>query len=345
MVANTKNFLDCVHCYEDEGIEYIQAAQQYRCSSCYCHWSELAVEGTHYFPNGQVDIIIGGHCVPLAKTKEEPMLVSIEGDTSTAKTTFALTAPLPIVCFAFDIGFDYAIKGLKFKEYFEGLSIHTEKYNRIGENKVDEAYHQNLWHNNDITIYELPTPIQLDSNTVSGYIALWQYFISLLGLAASDSVVSSIVLDTATIVRTVAVNKYLEELNQRGERGRKQLLQIEYGVPNGAIENIYSTMAVVGKVFIATHHMRDEYKDQNVGGKIESVTTGKLELDGWNKTHRFVDVAIETTKDKGNFKAKYVKCRLNPKLEGGEIIGEPNWDNLVEHIEMTLEGRVKFPRR
>ena len=275
-------------------------------------------------------------------------MLSIEGDTSTAKTTFALTAPLPIVCFAFDIGTNYAIQGLKFNEYFKGLNIQTVKYDRLEKehNNTDAKINQALWHANDITIYELPTPIQLDSNLVSGYIALWQYFISLLGLAASDSVVNTIVLDTATIARTVAVNKYLEELNQRAtDRGRKQLLQIEYGVPNGAIENIYSTMAVVGKVFIATHHMRDEYKDQNVGGKIESVTTGKLELDGWAKTHRFVDVAIETTKEGGKFRAKYLKCRLNPLLEGNYVIGEPTWNNLVEHIELTLEGRVEFPRR
>ena len=274
------------------------------------------------------------------------MLLSLEGSTATAKTTFALTAPLPIVCFSFDIGTNYAIQGLKYKEYFEGLSIRTEKYDRFRpeNNKIDGSAHEALWSQNDITIYELPSPIQLDDTRVTGYIALWNYFISLFGLAASSPSVNSIVLDTATIARSVKANAYLEELNQ-GNKPRKQLLQIEYGHPNSAIENIYSVMATIGKTFIATHHMRDQYVPQLVNGQMETVPNGLLELDGWNKTHRFVDVALETTKDKGQFKAKFIKCRMNPKLEGVDVIGEPNWDNLVTQISDSLEGRLIFPKR
>lgn len=274
------------------------------------------------------------------------MLLSLEGSTATAKTTFALTAPLPIVCFSFDIGTNYAIQGLKYKEYFEGLNIHTIKYDRIHKdnNKVESGVHEEIWSKNDITIYELPSPIQLDDTRVTGYIALWNYFISLFGLAASSQVVNTIVLDTATIARSVKANAYLEELNM-GNKPRKQLLQIEYGHPNGAIENIYSVMATIGKTFIATHHMRDQYVPQLVNGQMESVPNGQLELDGWNKTHRFVDVALETIKDKGQFKARYIKCRMNPKLEGMELIGELNWNNLVEQISSSLEGRLVFPKR
>ena len=274
------------------------------------------------------------------------MLLSLEGSTATAKTTFALTAPLPIVCFSFDIGTEYAIQGLKFKEYFEGLNIHTVKYDRLHEsnNKVESGSHETLWQQNDITIYELPQPIQLDNTRVTGYINLWNYFIRLFGLAASNSYINSIVLDTATIARSVKANAYLEELNQGG-KPRKQLLQIEYGHPNSAIENIYSIMAAIGKTFIATHHMRDQYVPQLVNGQMETVPNGLLELDGWNKTHRFVDVALETIKDKGQFRARYVKCRMNPQLEGGYIIGAPTWDNLVEQISASLEGRIVFPKR
>ena len=274
------------------------------------------------------------------------MLLSLEGETATAKTTFALTAPLPIVCFSFDIGTNFAIQGLKYKEYFEGLSIWTEKYDRIRpeNNRIDTPTHESIWQTHDITIYELPSPIQLDDTRVTGYIALWNYFIQLFGLAASSSVVNSIVLDTATIARSVKANAYLEELNQ-GTKPRKQLLQIEYGHPNSAIENIYSVMGTIGKTFISTHHMRDQYVPQMVNGTMETVPNGKLELDGWNKTHRFVDVALETTKVGGVFKAKFVKCRMNPKLEGAFVIGEPNWDNLVEQISGSLEGRLVFPKR
>jgi len=277
------------------------------------------------------------------------LLVSIEGDVATAKTTFALTAPLPIVCFSFDIGTEYAIQGLKYKDYFEGLNICTVKYNRINpkDNTVDADKHQALWQQNDITIYELPQPIQLDNTRVTGYIALWNYFISLFGMAASNPNVNSIVLDTATIARTVKVNAYLEELNEReGRVARKQLLQLEYGHPNGAIENLYSVMGTIGKTFIATHHIRDQYIPMMIKGEQEMVPSGKMELDGWNKTHRFVDVALLATKDnKATMRMQYIKCRLNPKLEGQYVIGEPNWNNLVEQISGSLGGRVSFPKR
>lgn len=278
------------------------------------------------------------------------MLLSIEGDAGTAKTTTALTAPLPLVCFSFDLGHERAIYGKMFKEYFEGLSIHVEKYPK-GEGKalIDVGYHQKLWAKNDITIYELPSPIQLDSRAVVGYTRLWEYFISIFGLSLNEDRLRSYILDTATIARNVAVNKYLEELNEKAaaerKSGRKQLMQIEYGHPNGMIENIFSTMAVVGKNFIATHHMRDEYHDQVVAGEKVSVPTGKLELEGWAKTHRAVDIAIETIQDKDSMKAKYIKCGYNPGLEGGWVVGAPTWDNIVNQVSATLEGRIHFDKR
>ena len=63
-MAKTENFLDCLHCYEDVGIEYLPAAMTWWCTSCGAHWHYLALNDTHYFNNGEVhhkeeDICIG----------------------------------------------------------------------------------------------------------------------------------------------------------------------------------------------------------------------------------------------------------------------------------------------
>ena len=278
------------------------------------------------------------------------MLLSIEGDTGTWKTAFALTSPTPLVCFSFDIGSELAVNGTAYDKFFKDLTVQTIKYNRLdaSKNKIDKEETFALWRAADITIYELPQPIQLDSSTVTGYIQLWEYFIQLFGLAASDDHISTIVVDTATIARGIKVNAYLEELNKReGETKRKQLLQIEYGHPNSAIENLYSIMAVVGKNFVTTHHIREVYQDQIVRGQKESVPTGRMELEGWNKTHRFVDVAVVMEKDDKlhEVRAKYIKCRPNPKFEGTYVLGDPCWNNLVDHISGSLAGRIKFQRQ
>lgn len=274
------------------------------------------------------------------------MLLSIEGPEKTAKTTFAYTAPLPIVGFQFDLGADRAINGTKFDKYFKGLKIESHTYNRFGENNPEP-----IWDGNDITYYNLPKPLQLDSTDIRGYIALWNYFISLLGTACSDSNIATIVLDTGTLARDTAVNKYLEELNQKAEQTtppspkRKQLLQIEYGHPNSVIENIYTLMASLNKNFIVVHHTRPERKNQLLSsGEIANVETGQLELDGWNKTYRFVDTAIRNSLEKGVIQSEIIVCGDNLNLVGTKL---PNmdWNMLVDLISGSLEGRKQYGKR
>ena len=277
------------------------------------------------------------------------MLLSIEGDEKTAKTTTAYTAPLPIVGFQFDIGQQRAINGTQFNKYFKGLDIHTVKYNRIKpqDNLLDP--NNPPWVGHDITIFELPAPVQLDSSKHEGYIALWDYFISRLGLAAGDGSVSSIVLDTATIARRIRIDAYLEELNRNaannGTAIRKQLLQIEYGHPNDSIRNIYQTMASLNKNFVATHHLTDEYVPAMVNGSMTTAPSGKKVLEGLSGSARLFDVCIRNDKgSKGEINSTIVTCGYNLALEGMKI---PNldWNTLIAMIEGSLENRIELDKR
>lgn len=276
------------------------------------------------------------------------MLLSIEGEEATVKTTLGYTAPLPIVGFQFDIGQNRAINGAMFDKYFKSLKIETIRFNRFGKNEIDPS--NPPWTGNDITIFELPQPIQLDTRKHEGYIALWDYFISLLGMAASDSNISSIVLDTATIARRIKVDAYLEELNvtavREGKAIRKQLLQIEYGHANDAIRNIYSLMATLDKNFISIHHLRDEYKPQLVNGTMDNAPTGNRILEGLDGTYRFFDVCVRNEKVKGALTSKILKCGYNLSLEGVTLSQENiNWNSLVGLIEGSLDNRLTLGHR
>lgn len=274
------------------------------------------------------------------------MLLSIEGQEKSGKTALAYSAPLPIVGFQFDIGWKRSLYGPVYDSLFADLDIHSVNLNRLQPPPKPATP---SWEGHDITIYDLPQPIQLDTRNVKGYLDLWDYFIALLGMAASDSNVKTIVIDTATIARSVRASAHLEELNQNkkaGEAARKQLLQIEYGPINQAFENIYTIFASLNKHLITVHHLRDKYVPQNVRGEMTQVPNGELELDGWNKTYRFVDVAVRNIYNSYNFtfESDIVVCGENPALVGTKLTSM-NWNSLVDLISASLEGRVSYERR
>lgn len=64
------------------------------------------------------------------------MLLSVEGLNATEKSTLALTAPLPIVFFAFDLGHSRAWHGF-YHDYFESLNIKVVKYDRNAQITLD----------------------------------------------------------------------------------------------------------------------------------------------------------------------------------------------------------------
>lgn len=278
------------------------------------------------------------------------MLLSIEGDEATYKSGTAYTAPLPIVGFQFDLGHKRAIYGSLFDKYFAGLSVEVVKYNRFGPNVVNES--DKPWATKDITIFELPQPVQLGAGNTTGFISLWDYFISYLGMACSDGDVKSIVLDTATIARRIKSDAYLEELNnnaaREGKTPRKQLLQIEYGHANDAMRNIYSLMASIDKNFIAIHHLTDEYKpQQGSNGSIESLPTGNRVLEGLTGSLRYFDVALRNEKDKRTnaITSKIIKCGYDLSLEGLPLVPDIDWNTLVGFIEGSNQGRIQFDKR
>lgn len=276
---------------------------------------------------------------------------ALRGEEATGKTSWAYTAPKPIVGFNFDMGAERAIWGAKYEEFFAGLDIHIEPYTpaHFTGSKL-EPEPPKLWGEHDITIYELPQQIQLDDELLHGCRELWAYFIGLLGNAVSDPAVSSIVLDTGTIARRVRADAHLQGLQENkkpSDAPRKQLLQIEWGVPGDAIRNIYTLMAGANKNFIVTHHMTDKYEDVVTIGadgssKVESRNTGERILEGLPQTPRFVDIMLHSSKNDEGMHNEFVKCGNAPMLEG--MPAGTTWDETMKMIEGALGGRVEMPK-
>lgn len=265
------------------------------------------------------------------------MLLSIEGDESTGKTTLAYTAPPQVVGFSFDMGAERAIYGTKYEEHFADKTIRIVPYS-----DTPKA----LWQDYDITVYELPPPIQLDAVRVHGAKKLWSYFLTLIAQAIADPNVRSIVVDTMSVARRVKADAYLESLQEEAksdEDMRKQLLQIEWGIANSAIRDIYTTCAGVKKNLIAVHHLTEERIDMvgRDGQVVQGVLTGKRILEGLAQTYRFVDVAIRMEKQSASLTAEFRKCGYNLSLEGTKL-PNPTWSSLTALISDSLGGRLSL---
>lgn len=284
--------------------------------------------------------------------------ISLEGFNGSTKTATALTAPYPSVLFAFDPGWEGAIFGVKYNEFFKGLDIHPVKY-------VPGAKVEPVWQEHDITIFELPPVLNQQGEREQGKRELWQYFSARIAAMLVDPAVKTGIVDTGTRARRIRVDAHLQMLQENAIRNnspmRSSLIQIEYGIPNDAIRDIYTNFAAVNKNLIMTHHLLEERKDMpvtNSNGSVriqEGVPTGEYLLEGYTKTYDEVDLAMrirsEVTQSLGkpagtmeaHSYAKFQKCRYNLALKGTEL-KDMTWNSLMGWIELSLADNIRFPK-
>lgn len=259
------------------------------------------------------------------------MIVSVEGQEATGKSTFAYTAPLPIVSFSFDMGAERALYGTQYDKHFKGLKIKTVLYPEKAE-----------YAGNDITVYEIPAPIQMDVNRLTGYMEQWSYFLEIFAKAIQDPAVGTVVVDTMTLLRKNKCDAYLQEIQEK--KPRKQLLQIEYGHPDGAVRNLFTFAQSLKKNLIVVHHLRAIYVPiVKPDGTTDTAPNGEYEHDGVKDSNRYIDVGIRNTKNKGTLTSEMFKCGPNLSLEGLKL---PNmtWNMLVEMLSADWHGKP-FDRR
>jgi len=257
------------------------------------------------------------------------VLVSIQAEEKSGKSTMALTAPKPLVMFSFDMSNDRAING-SMRDQFKDFDVHTVEYDR-------ESEPSNEWEGHDITIYELPQPIQLSGTSVVGVVELWKHFIFPFANALQDDYVKTLVIDTSTIARRVRGDASLQEVQIKGDRIR--LTQLEWGVANDSLRNAYTLTKGLKKNLIAVHHLTDEYGTYtNARGQSESLKTGNRILEGLGDTPKYMDIAVQMEKGRDDdnqvdIRAKILVCGFDLSLEGLSV--KPTWNALVDAVENT----------
>lgn len=273
------------------------------------------------------------------------MLLSLEGEESCGKTTLAYTAPRPIVGFAFDMGVERALYGGMHKELFADLDIQIIERKDTLEGPLPNFDH-------DITVFELPQPIQLDTFLIKGCEELWGTFLTLLVDAIKNPKVKTVVVDTMTIARRIRADAYLQGLQANTKvdsSPRERLLQIEYGATNDSIRGIYTTVSGVKKHLVAIHHLTDERAETiSATGQVQQSLTGKRILEGLTQTYRFVDVAVRNEigasgEGKVMLTSVFQKCGYNLSLIGAPC-QNATWDKISQMIEDTLGGSLKLER-
>ncbi len=275
------------------------------------------------------------------------MILSIEGEEKGGKTTCAYTAPMPLVGFQFDMGLDRALYGGMFDKLYKDIDIHVVPYT--------PGKAQPQWSGHDITVYEMPAPVQLNPRKVEGSKELWDYFLALLNPVFGDPDVKSIVIDTMTAARRMRCETHLQTMQEdaltssgqikQGSSYRRQLSQIEYGVPNESIRRIYSAAAATKKNLVAVHHLTDEYKEHVSGdGRVTTAATGNRILSGLNDTYSLIDVAIRLLKKNKSIFMLTKVVGYNIGLEG-MTLENPEWDTVVKLITKANNGRLSIDRR
>jgi hypothetical protein len=273
------------------------------------------------------------------------MIVGSWGEDKSCKTTFALTFPKPLVFMEFDIGgFGRAVYR------FEKDSIIV---------KSDKEWKQQT--SSNLIKYEAyPLPMTfgrfdpkkleiIPSKMVVGMKELFYKWAGKYITHLQDDRVATIVIDTATLLKQVCDDGYLQEIqeNQLNPDGtlkdpkdkfRVQLIQIEHREPNTRMRGILYNAKAAGKHLILVHHARDEYKPMpQKDGTLANSATGKRERAGFATLGDSADIILYNYWDSKAMKP-YAKVELaEVKPLEGMVIEEPSFEKLDKAIKM-LKG-------
>ena len=226
--------------------------------------------------------------------------ISLVGKLKTGKTTFALSAPKPMVFFDFEMG-----------------------YSRVEPRFIDNP--------NEITIHKLVDETLVNrkkKENIQKAIDFWENILTLYNDALENPNVKSIVFDTFTSVWEARRMAHLATIRQT-DPNRSSLMPPEYFIPNTDIKVMLVQARVHDKILIVTHHTRPEYMGNE--------PTGKDEPDGFKKTGDLVDVVLWTDKQYDKQSgitvpvAKITECGLTMQALGMELVS-PTYDSLDKLI-------------
>ena len=229
----------------------------------------------------------------------ETLFIGTYGTIKSAKTTFGLTFPQPIVHFNLDQGFHRA-------------SHRFPNHHIVGAKEPLTPQH--LAANPGIVSKDYMIPVQFPGMKSEGVLSLWMNaIVPELMMAFQDPTTRSVLIDTGTIMWSLAKDAQLERV-QSSKSMRSNLIQIEYALPNQEMRALLSTARNSGKNIYITHHLGGIYKDMpDQAGRVTSVRVGDT-WDGWSHLGAIVDVVGRTRV------VEDVKATIPPTVEKIPVI-------------------------
>ena len=185
------------------------------------------------------------------------------------------------------------------------------------------------------------------SKIVVGMKELFYQFVGSYIKNLQDPNISSIMIDTGTLLYDVTCQAYLQELQEKqlplrpdglgkdGKSLRTQLLPIEYREPYIRMRGFAYQAKAHNKNLIVTHHASDEYGlVPGAGGALVEGKTGKRVMHGWGQWGDSADVVGHTYWDSKE-KKPYFKVELAEVKEfEGIVFEEPNYEKINNAIRM-----------
>lgn len=254
---------------------------------------------------------------------KEPILIGIWGDIKTAKTTLSLSFPKPLIHFDLDQGFHRAEARARIKGWSIRRLAYGEDFNFSGTLA-------------DITTKPYLIPITFPGQkAIKGVLELWEGKLIPDIMAAYQSSVASIVLDTETVCWTIASNAHLERI-QKSNPNRQQLIQIEYGKPNQEMRALIGAARVYGKNLVLVHHIGGIYKSQLTPQGIQDIRVGDTWA-GFGGMGGLVDLVGRTRVERSNLGAitpsfQIETCGLTLAAEGLSI-PNPSYGTIMGLVE------------
>jgi len=222
-------------------------------------------------------------------------LVSVVGRRKTCKSTFAMSAPKPLVFFDLELGAD-----------------------RVEDRYIPDK--DNIKYLRLIKKQKLQAKVQGSAEDAK----YWLDFQKEYNAALEDATIKSIALDPFTQVWQAAMASYLFDLKQNDPTTTSIYPTTLYATPNAWMKDVLLQAKLHDKNLILVHHTKEGYK--------KGEPTGEEVPDGFKYTADMVDVELWMTKKEGKPIATITLCGLSSAAEGS-VRDNPTWDDIASWID------------
>ena len=262
----------------------------------------------------------------------DKLRLGIYGDIKTGKTSLALSFSKPIFHVDLDIG---GFQRAEARVLKLGYSVMKLPGITAVNQSLPQFYQTQGWKQlPDIITKPYPLPLKFPGQAIHGMMAVWEELIDDLLFMYATPQISTIVIDTGTMMHQISTMAHLERIQAKNPE-RQVLQQIEYARPNTEERSLLSGAYTYEKNLVITHHAGGKYESRLTAKGTEEIRVGDTWA-GFNGMGAIVDLVARS------FIAPSPNGTIVPRLwiedcgltlqAKGEQMENPTFDSLLELI-------------